>query len=369
MRRLICSGFRVMFRHSLLIWITVMASALLGAAGGFLGCIQENIVDYSYDTGLFYFTLLPVMLLILFSVVLVIGQEHSSGTIRNKLIAGYRKGTVFCACLVLSLSFALICAVLWLTPFLLMTRKAAAVLPEAVLCRFVLTVLMLFLTVGAAGGMFSLLFRRQAAAVFFSVAAAMLLSFGASFTDAQLARVQYTETRVMKYQNPDTGAVSESPEDAEGDGAEQNRVITSVTVVFNKDPYYVDSPLRETLIVLNGLNPAEALFSAAESLESITAAQDLRRLLQGKEAGIRTYQDQLRMLEGSEDPDDIRRREEINREMKDMNEGYWRNEIRMTEEELQRMSDGTAGVPRCMTGVLIAFCAAGLGIFRKKDIV
>ena len=368
MRRLICSGFRVMFRHSLLIWITVTASVLLGTVGGFFGCMEANIGEYSYETGVLYLTLLPVLLLILFSLVAVIGQEHGSGTLRNKLIAGYRKGAVSCAWLVCALSFALICAVLWLTPFLLLSRRATVVLSCAVQCRFALTLLMLFLTVGAAGGLFSLLFRRQAAAVFLAVAAAMLLFFGASFASAQLARVQYTETRVMKYRNPDTGAVSELSEEAARDSAERS-VIIAATTILNKNPYYVDSPLREAVIILNKLNPAAALLSAADSLESISTAQELSRMIRMLEADKQYLQDQLDMLEGSEDPDDAERRSQISRELTEMRGGYWFYETERLQTELQQTTDGTEGVPRCLFGVLTAFLAAGVGIFRKKDIV
>ena len=379
MRKLIGSGFRIMFRHSRFIWITMVVSAMLGALGGFFGCMPENLDQYRYEPGMLYLSILPVLLLILFSLVFAVGQEMGGGTIRNKLIAGCSKTSVCFAWLVCSLVFAAVCAALYLTPFMLLSQKALGILPAGVQCRFVLTLLLLFLTVGAAGGLFSLLFRRQAAAAFLSVTAAMLLYFGAAFMTSQLARVKYNETRVMKYTDPATGKAAEEQTDAisdltfvrreDEDGNPQERVIAHVVTVFNPNPYYVDSPLRETCIILNKLNPANALLDSVSVLDSISTGHELSRLKTSRESFIASAKETLKSLEGSAEPGDDIHRLRVSAELTEWETGYIVHEIEMLERDYRTAAEGTEGVPRCLLGVLLAFCAAGIGIFRKKDIV
>lgn len=366
MQRLISSGFRIMFRHSRFVWITMFASALLGTIGGFFGCRPQNLDEYQYESGMLYLTLIPVLLLILFSLVFAVGQEHSGGTLRNKLISGCRKAAVCAAWLVCSLVFALICAALYLTPFLLLSRKALRVLPANIQCSFALTILLQFLFISAAGSLFSLLFRRQAAAAFVTVTAAMLLFFAASFMKAELAREKYNETRVVKYSDPVTGSLIEGQTDSP-----QNQIISNVVTVFNPNPFYVDSPLRETCIILNKLNPANAILDLTGTLDSIMTGHQINQWNETREACISSLQETLKGLESSTDSADIERRLQVSAELREWEDenGYVMNEIRMLEREFNTAAGSLGGVPRCLLGVLIAFCAAGIGIFRKKDIV
>ena len=100
MTKLLAAGLWRYWRSSVT-WISLGASIFMGVLCGMNINLEESIkVDY--------FLFPPLIFAVLIS--LSIGREFSDGTVRNKVIAGHKKGHIFFSELILALGF---CSLLW----------------------------------------------------------------------------------------------------------------------------------------------------------------------------------------------------------------------------------------------------------------
>ena len=93
MRELLSAGLQ-RYRKSFVFWVTLAMTLVLGIVTGFLTRL-DGYIQLFYFAGLF--------LIIAIQISLMIGIEFSNGVVRNKLMVGHGKGTVFLSELLLSL--------------------------------------------------------------------------------------------------------------------------------------------------------------------------------------------------------------------------------------------------------------------------
>ncbi len=369
---------QIYFRYSPISRITLVAAVLAGGLGGFFSCTVDGFERYSYTENALWFSLLPFLLLTAFSVIFVVGREQSSGAIRNKIISGYTKGTIGGAWLICTLIFTAICAGCFLTPFLIISRKALLLLESPVIVQLTVTMALLFPLIGTICALLCLLLRRQTEAVFLLVGVSIVLAFAGIFVSSNLDRQPYIETRQMKFTDANTGEVIAHQNESDhidihelldvGNG-QQKAVSMSTVTIFNPNPFYIDSPMRELCIILNNLNPAESLFASQGTLDSIKTRQLLNQLIANRDAAVTTLEQELQRLEEKNDPESQMRRQYLLQEINNMNNGYEANEIKQLEDQYMAKANQTAGLPQCLIGVTVLICAVGLTIFRKKDII
>ena len=345
MLKLIRSGFRVFFRHNLLSRITLFASALLGAAGGFFGCPEIEYHFFSINRNVCTASAAVSVLLVLLTAVHAAHREQKEGAIRNKIVFGYSRKSICCAYVCSAVGFSFLCAVLYLTPFLLLTKKATVILNRQEKLLLVLTVLMLFLTAAAAGMIFGLLMRRAVPALLAVTALTGLLTASAFLLSAALAKHQYQE--------PYT--------------------INSERTVFLPQDGYIGSPLRETCIILNKLNPAEAFSGIYELFGAFDTEGNRWDQTERESRDIIRYCREItdltaerNALSGSTDPDAAHRRSTLNDTiMLNANLIAWDQDRIHAYQAARGALDGK---PQCMLAVLILMTAAGAAVFQRRNI-
>lgn len=113
MKNLLRAGWRGV-RRDRVFWGCAGAMALSGLYILYLGALDRFRV---WDAGAFNFLLAEAMVLPVFCP-LVFGREYAHGTLRNKLVAGHSRLTVYFSCLALSCGTALLLALSYLVPFM-----------------------------------------------------------------------------------------------------------------------------------------------------------------------------------------------------------------------------------------------------------
>lgn len=377
MRNQVKAFLRLYFRYSPVSRVTLSAALLAGGLGGFFGCTDDGFERYTYTENALLLTLLPVLLLTVLSVIFTVGRERSSGTIRNQIISGHTKSTICGAWLICTFIFSAVCAGCFLTPFLLVSRKALLQLDCPVIVRLAVTLALLFLLTGTVCALLSLLLRRQAEAVFLLVGVSIVLAFAGIFVSSNLDRQPYIETRQMKYTDTNTGEVIARQNESEhidirelldvGNG-QQKAVSMSTVTIFNPNPFYIDSPMRELCIILNSLNPAESLFASQSTLDSIKTRHQLNRLTANRDAVLTTLEQELQRLEEKNDPESQRRKQYLQEEIFSTSYGYLANELNQLQDAYRKETGQTDGLPQCLLGVMIALASAGVFRFRKQDL-
>lgn len=111
MRKLLRANFFRLFRDRVF-WLLLSLMAFFGASMAVVNAIntrREGVVWMMDFSLLIYVTLAPILTSVL--VALFVGSDYSGGTLRNKLIAGHRRGNIYLANLITCcLAGLLLCA-------------------------------------------------------------------------------------------------------------------------------------------------------------------------------------------------------------------------------------------------------------------
>lgn len=97
------------YKHSILFWLSLGAALIAGAVYG-LDVINNSNFDDMF--------IVPIFIILAAFISLNIGREYADGTIRNKIIAGKTKATIFNARIVISLFVSTILVIAYLIPFI-----------------------------------------------------------------------------------------------------------------------------------------------------------------------------------------------------------------------------------------------------------
>ena len=282
------------------------------------------------------------LFLLLCTAVTVVGAEHSDGALRLKVIAGCSRLHIAGAVLVLACLTGLASGLLFLVPFWMLIGKAVHHLPLASRLSAAAALLALFLAVSISGSLLALLLRKPAAAACSVIGLIAVLALPAGAIDASMLIPQYMQDSV---ELPDVRT-------DEGDPMYVTRVYTN--------PFYLDSPRRELLMILNKLNPAEhtfrayALFCSADDIEEMERSR-VRNAVQREEWIAAMQQDGVSQTE-------------IHWRVADF-DAQTENMLEECYGFAIQAQDEVKYAPQCMLAILIAASAAGLWIFRRRDLL
>lgn len=381
MKHLLSAGIRMFVRHSRLARITLLAAAVSGTAAGVFGKMPFENESVVFRPDVFVLTLPLLFLLTAVTLVVCIGQEQGSGTLRNKLIAGYSKLSVGGAWIILTLGFSLLTGLLYLLPMVLLGGTTLRVIGEAALGRTVLTILLLFLIFGVLSALLSLMLRRQIYAAIGVIGLAVLSLISAAAVRDKLEVPEYTEylTRHIVLVPLDTDAqIPADGGETDGDGAPDGELCTAdgrvcarleIAVTYvSAHPYYTPSPKREVLTVLNRLNPADALTAAQRTLMSGISRAYWEVCRREGEAELAQLTGELKQYEGKTDTDSVLNAEKLRLSIDETKRAQQSRLLDLTQ-EAEKYADETRSIPQCMLAVLILLTAAGLAVFRRLGAV
>lgn len=378
MRNLIVSGFRMLFRHSRFVRITLIAALLSGIASGLLGKMHAEDGTVVLRPDIFIYTLPLLLLLMAVSLLLSIGQEQGSGAIRNKMIAGYSKLSVIGAWITAALCFSLLAGLLYLIPMCLLGGGALRLIGSGALFRLMMTVLLLFPVAGVFSALMSLLFRRQAFA-----AAGILGMTALCFVSALIVRgklevpeyeTQETRLESLVTVEPDEHITVEDGSvlyDGERtgdyvliDGNVCYKCGYKVTYVFG-NAYYVRSPQREVWIVLNHLNPADAFLASTRAMMAGVCQMEIGQT----EQYYREMKESL--TKALKDAEQNHNQAAASSNAAALYDLERTQQASAAEYTMMRdtYADETRSLPQCMLAVLILMTAAGILVFRRLDTI
>lgn len=377
MRNLLIAGLRQLFRHNPLSIVTLTAAILSSAAAVLFGrVVRENGICL-LRPDLIIFSIPLLLLLLIVTVIRCIGQEQSSGTIRNKLISGYSKAEVCGAWLLLTAGFSLLTGLLYLGTMYFLGKPALELLSSAVLLRTALTILPLFLITGVLTAVLCLHFRKQIIAACGIIGLAALLIISAAIVRGKIEVPEYVEyshdkERLVPAEMNELMTVENGTVYIDGepdyhytlvDGVVCCNQPVTVTSV-ERNPFYLASPARETCICLNRLNPADAFISVGRTMMSGVLISDLAEFDQNENQQAESLNQELEAAKrrGSED------------EIRDIRNSIIQFRLKSAllrskyTQEIEQFADETRSLPQCMLALLLLIPAAGILLFKRRNI-
>ena len=222
MSKLLRAGYRRCFRN-ILFWIALAASALLGFASG--ARLKESaMLDDMYV--IFGFLIFAAF------TSLMIGREFSDGGFRNKITSGYTKGKVFFSEYIVVLTICLIYTLVAAGIVSLMNPSAYGnILPE-LLIKSIIGYLLLIVSMITIIFVVSVLISRKAVAAVLALLLVIGLYLAAYEIDFALSRPEFQKEMVQRE-----------------DG------MWELTGGTEKNPNYIDSPMRENLTFIVNVIP------------------------------------------------------------------------------------------------------------------
>ena len=119
MIKLLRAGFRRVWK-SVILWLGLSASILMGVIAA-LNTRSVKGLDDVY--------IMPFFVMIAIVVSLLIGTEHGDGALRNKIVAGHSKGSIYFANLIVFLAFSLAASLIYLGVFSLLMIGHVGIFP------------------------------------------------------------------------------------------------------------------------------------------------------------------------------------------------------------------------------------------------
>lgn len=223
MMKLLRAGYRRYFRN-ILFWIALSASVVVGVASG--ARLKESaMLDDMYV--IFGFLIFAAF------TSLIIGREFSDGGFRNKITSGYTKGKVFFSEYTLALSACLIFTLVAAGIVTLMNPSAYGNILPKLLFKSIIGYLLLIVSMVTMIFVVSILISRKAVAAVL----ALLLVIG-------LYSATYEITLALN--RPEFQREMVQREDG----------MWELTGGTEKNPNYVDSPMRENLTFIVNVIPS-----------------------------------------------------------------------------------------------------------------
>ncbi len=221
MMKLLRAGYRRYFR-SILFWISVAASMILGLTSG-ITVREERMFNDIYTV--FSFAIFAVL------ISLMIGREFSDGGFRNKTIVGHTKIKLFISEYLLAISICLILTLISATVFSLLNISIFGRFIGEFLIRSIVGVFLFAVSIITFIAIVSMLITKKAIAAVILLLVIFVSFFAADEINLNLNFPEYNKRIEVKY-----------------DGT------PVITEEWEKNPAYVDSPQREVYtFILNTL--------------------------------------------------------------------------------------------------------------------
>jgi len=222
MMKLLRAGYRRYFSN-ILFWIALVASAILGVASGARLKESARLDDMYVTLGFLIFAAFTS---------LMIGREFTDGGFRNKITSGYTKGKVFFSEYILALSACLIFTLVAAGTITLMNPSAYGnILPE-LLIKSIIGYLLLIVSMVTMIFVVSILISRKAISAVLALLLVIGLFSAAYEIDLALNRPEFQREMVQRE-----------------DG------MWELTGGTEKNPNYIDSPMRENLTFIVNVIP------------------------------------------------------------------------------------------------------------------
>ncbi|MBQ7346415.1 MAG: ABC transporter permease subunit [Clostridia bacterium] len=187
MSKLLQTGLR-RYLVSPLWWLTAVTAAVTGA---YFGLTFNRI--YSFES---MAALVPT---ILFAILLSlsIGREFGDGTVRNKIVAGHRKGAVFISELILGVGACLCLSLLFLITFAIFQAPYLSRVPIGVFGKVFAALFFLYLSTAAMMTVLSLLIANKSASAIVCLLLILVLVLLSDNLHSALNRPEFYRTPVI----------------------------------------------------------------------------------------------------------------------------------------------------------------------------
>lgn len=185
MSKLLRAGVR-RYLHSFIFWLGIIATAVLGAVGGY------NARHYYLED---FYIMLEFMV---FAVVIswLVGREYGEGIFRNKVICGHTKGQIFLSELILGLCAAGVMFLLYAGIFAVFNSYVFGVIDTSILVRVFLDMFFANLLIAALVVTIACLLPNR----FAVMAVNILVVFGLCFGSGQIEGILEQEEFTIEYE-------------------------------------------------------------------------------------------------------------------------------------------------------------------------
>ncbi|MCI7351208.1 MAG: ABC transporter permease subunit [Ruminococcus sp.] len=222
MMKLLRAGYRRYFRN-ILFWIALAASAILGALCGVRVKEDTRLDDMYIVVGFMIFAAL---------IALMIGREFSDGGFRNKITSGHTKGKVFFSEYILALTICLILACVATGAFAILNASAYGNIMTELLVKSIIGYVFLVASIVTMIFVVSILLSKKAISAVIALLLVLGLYLEAYQIDFELSRPEFQKEMVQRE-----------------DG------MWELTGGTEKNPDYIDSPMRENLTFIVNIIP------------------------------------------------------------------------------------------------------------------
>lgn len=236
------------YKKSALFWFTIIAALLIGIVYG-LSVVTSEVFDDIFIIPLF------VLLATFFS--LMIGREYADGTIRNKVIAGKTKATIYAAQIALSflMSAIIICA--FFVPFSIISASTmASNIPLTIIGFVSIGFLVVNFVWAILFTVVSMLITSREIASIVNLALVITIMLGAYQIDHSLGQQQFmrsmsSESSVQMSPDEVKQVIEETYEGSYYSNGNENGQLTYFKIVESEEeflnPKYIDEPIRTIL--------------------------------------------------------------------------------------------------------------------------
>lgn len=179
-------------------WISVVLSVLLGIFSA-----NNAFSSFSIDT---VFTMIPFILCVIF-ISLFLGEEFRAGAIRNKIVTGYRKGTVFLSALIVCMAACACLFCLFMGTFCVLSYRLFQGIPASVSWNITFGFLLATLAMAGICTVIAMFVSKKAAVAVVDLLLIFVMYFSADAILTALEQPEYFEPLRVAVYNQETGAL------------------------------------------------------------------------------------------------------------------------------------------------------------------
>ncbi len=242
MSKLLRSGFR-RYVHSYIFWLAVIVT--VGVA---VVCGHEARHFYLED---FYVTIFLIASAVLIS--WIVGREHEEG-VRNKVISGHTKGSIYVSELIMGVAVSVILYLLFAMIFLGMNSYIIGHAPNGIAIRIFLCGLLATACSASMIVTLSCMISHRAIVAIVNILLIFALIFGSETIDNMLNRPEYYEEYDYEY--------NEIVDEEGNIYIEMSAIEGSMRLVEN--PRYIKSPIRDILNIACRISPFTSIQKGGE---------------------------------------------------------------------------------------------------------
>lgn len=223
MSKLLRAGIRC-YLHSIVFWICLLVSLCLGVLNGLRFQEYDSLDEERIIAGFLIFTVL---------ISISVGKKYHEGIVRNKVIIGYSRATIFFSELVIAALSTVLCFVLISTPVILTNLKKIECFTTTNAIKMIVGMLLINISVSVISCTICMIFSRKAVAPIICI---LLILCTFVLSNSISVRLEARKYEFYYEYNQETGEMDE---------------------FISKDinPRYIDEPLRTALDIFTNAVP------------------------------------------------------------------------------------------------------------------